>query len=127
MPRKQKATEIQRPNHEDRERTVALEPDVDELPVPTGDPVAPLQREYNVLMALDVLRGLNRNTEALMKSLVVEISSFPWGPGDGSDERRDSIERIAHLSANVRDAAIKAVRAGDKIAREALRSRRPCS
>lgn len=94
---------------------------VDDLPVPTGDPLPPIERRYSVLSALDSLRGLNRDTEALAKSLDLEISQFPWGPGDGSDERRDGIERIARLAAAVREAALKAVRAGDRMAREARR------
>lgn len=107
-----------------RERTAVLEPDVEDLPAPTGDPAPPARPGYDVLIALDVLRGLNRDTEALAKSLDLEIAEFPWGPGDGSDERRDSIERIAHLAAAVREAALKAVRSGDRIAREARPDRR---
>lgn len=116
----QNATAIEKSR---RELTVVLkqEVDVDSLPVPTGDPLPPLQRDHNLVGALGVLRGLNRDTEALSKSLDLEIASFPWEPGDGTDERRDSIERIKHLSASACTAALKAVRAGDRMAREARR------
>jgi hypothetical protein len=69
---------------------------------------------FDVAGAIDILREINRRTEALICASEDLLERDPWGDDDEDDERR--VEHLADLIASAKEAARAAVRAGDQIA-----------